>query len=47
MKNLIELHLHLDGALSIDNCRKLANIQGLNIPESDVEIGGMMMVAMY
>ena len=44
MENLIELHLHLDGALSIDNCRKLANIQGLNIPESDVEIGGMMMV---
>ena len=35
MNNLVELHLHLDGALSINNCRKLAKIQNINIPDED------------
>lgn len=41
MKNLVELHLHLDGALSIDNCKKIAKIQSIDIP-GNVEIGNMM-----
>lgn len=41
MNNLVELHLHLDGALSIDNCKKIAKIQNIDIP-GDVEISNMM-----
>ena len=41
INNLIELHLHLDGALSIDNCKKIAKIQSMDIP-GDVEINNMM-----
>ena len=44
MENLVELHLHLDGALSINNCKKLAKIQNIDIPEDDNEIRNMMMV---
>ena len=44
MNNLIELHLHLDGALSINNCRRLAEIQNIDIPEDDNVIRNMMMV---
>lgn len=44
MNNLIELHLHLDGALSIDNCKKLAKLQNIDIP-SDEEIYNMMTVS--
>ncbi len=43
MDNLVELHLHLDGALSIDNCKKIAEIQNIDIP-GDVEISNMMIV---
>lgn len=35
MNNLVELHLHLDGALSVANCKKLASIQGISIPDDD------------
>ena len=45
MQNLVELHLHLDGALSINNCRKLAKIQNIDIPEDDDIIRNMMMVS--
>ena len=44
MNNLVELHLHLDGALSIDNCKKIAKIQNINIPD-DNEISKMMTVS--
>lgn len=44
MNNLVELHIHLDGALSIDNCRKIAKIQNIDIPEDDNVISGLMMV---
>ena len=37
MNNLVELHLHLDGALSINNCRKIAKIQNIDIPNDDNE----------
>lgn len=45
MNNLVELHLHLDGALSISNCRKIAKIQNLDIPNDDNEISKMMVVS--
>ena len=44
MNNLVELHLHLDGALSIDSCKKLAKIQNIDIPGDD-EISKMMVVS--
>ena len=44
MNNLVELHLHLDGSLSIDSCRKLAKIQNIDIPEDDNIIADLMMV---
>lgn len=44
MNNLVELHLHLDGALSIDNCKKIAKIQNINIPD-DNKISKMMTVS--
>lgn len=44
MNNLVELHLHLDGALSIDNCKKIARIQNIDIPD-DNEVSKMMIVS--
>ena len=44
MNNLVELHLHLDGALSINNCRKIAEIQNIEIPKDEDVIRNMMMV---
>lgn len=38
MKNLIDLHLHLDGSLSLKAVRKLAEMQNIKISESDEEI---------
>ncbi len=43
MNNLVELHLHLDGALSIDNCKKIAKLQNIELP-NDNEISKMMIV---
>ena len=45
MSNLVELHLHLDGALSINNCRKLAAIQNIDIPADDNVLSEMLMVS--
>ena len=45
MNNLVELHLHLDGALSINNCRKLAEIQNIDIPNDDNELSNILMVS--
>lgn len=44
MNNLVELHLHLDGALSINNCKKIARIQNIDIPD-DNEVSKMMIVS--
>ena len=33
---MIELHMHLDGSLSIDNCKKLAELQNINITEEEI-----------
>ena len=45
MNNLVDLHLHLDGALSIYNCRKLAALQNIDIPEDDNVLRDMLMVS--
>ena len=44
MNNLVELHLHLDGALSIDNCRKLAALQNIDIDKDDNKLRDILMV---
>ena len=44
MCNLVELHVHLDGALSVDNCKKLASIQGIDIPD-DYEVMNLLTVS--
>lgn len=41
---LVELHLHLDGAISISSARKLAKLQGISLPESDEELWNMLSV---
>ena len=45
MNCLIELHIHLDGALSIANCKQLAQIQNIDIPKDDNTIINMMTVS--
>ena len=35
---LIDLHLHLDGSVSPKSARELAEMQGIPVPESDVEL---------
>lgn len=37
-ERLIDLHLHLDGSLSVASVRKLAAMQGIKIPKDDREI---------
>ncbi len=44
MNNLVELHMHLDGAISVNNAKKLASLQNINIP-SDDEILSLMQVS--
>lgn len=46
LKNLsIDLHLHFDGSLSIENARALALIEGIRIPEDDGELCAMLTVS--
>lgn len=35
MNNLVELHIHLDGALSIANCKALAKLQNIELPDDE------------
>ena len=35
MKYYIDLHLHLDGALSVEMAKKLALIQNIELPGAD------------
>ena len=44
MNNLVELHMHLDGAISISNAKKLALIEGISIP-NDTELANLMRVS--
>lgn len=41
---LIDLHLHLDGSLSIDSVRKLAKLQNISIPEEEDYLRSMLSV---
>lgn len=40
----IDLHLHLDGSISIKTARKLAEIQGIALPEDDEELRQRMSI---
>lgn len=45
MNNYIDLHLHLDGAITADIARKLANMQGIELEaKSDDELNAMLRV---
>ena len=37
-QKLVDLHLHLDGSLSVDIIRKLADVQQILLTESDAEL---------
>lgn len=41
---LVELHLHLDGAISLSSARKLAKLQNIETPESEEELFKLMKV---
>lgn len=42
---LIDLHLHLDGSLSVASARKLAAMQGIDIPADDEELLDLLTVS--
>lgn len=42
---MIDLHCHLDGAISIGSARQLAKMQGIEIPESNEELLKIMRVS--
>lgn len=42
---LIDLHLHLDGAISVASAKKLAAMQGIALPETDAELEKKMRVS--
>ena len=44
-KQYIDLHLHLDGAVTVDIARKLAKMQDIQIPDSDEELQRMLTVS--
>lgn len=41
---LVDLHLHLDGAISLESAKQLAALQNIEIPESDEELLEIMRV---
>lgn len=41
---LVDLHLHLDGSLSVDSVKELARMQAIEIPERDEELLAMLQV---
>lgn len=42
---MLDLHLHLDGSLSLDSVKKLAKINKIKLPDDDREILGFMQVS--
>ena len=42
---LIDLHLHLDGSLSVDSVKKLASMQNIVIPTDDAELLHLLQVS--
>lgn len=43
-KKYIDLHLHLDGAVTVDIARELARLQNIQIPEDDAVLESMLTV---
>ena len=39
---LIDLHLHMDGSISLQSAKSLAALQGISLPASDSEIASML-----
>jgi len=46
-KSFIDLHLHIDGSISVDSARKLAEIENIVLPESDKELKTLLTVSKY
>lgn len=44
MEKYIDLHLHLDGAITVDIARKLAELQNIELPDSDNELESLLTV---
>lgn len=42
---MIDLHLHMDGAISPESARQLASMQGITIPENDAELLKLLRVS--
>lgn len=42
---LIDLHLHLDGSLSVESVRELAKMQGIPVPQEDQELLKLLQVS--
>ena len=42
---LTDLHLHLDGSVSVASARRLAEIEMISLPEDDAELKDMLMVS--
>lgn len=41
---MVDLHLHLDGAISLSSAKELAKMQGISLPDSDKELEEIMRV---
>lgn len=44
-KSFIDLHLHIDGSISVDSARKLAEIENIVLPKSDKELKTLLSVS--
>ena len=42
--SITDLHLHLDGSISIESARELAKMQEITVPESDEELQSQLHV---
>ena len=41
-KCAVDLHLHLDGSVSVQSARELAEIEGISLPKSDEELFNLL-----
>lgn len=44
-KCAVDLHLHLDGSVSVKSARELSEIEGVKLPESDEELERLLSVS--
>ena len=42
---LTDLHLHLDGSVSVASARRLAEIENVSLPDDDDELKDLLMVS--